>query len=71
MNIQKFFEVCKAHGIEQAQIQIGKSKSTSIKLFHNKIDTYRISNSQSVTACGIYNGNFRSASTQKLDKGRG
>ena len=68
MNIQKFFEVCKAHGIEQAQIQIGKSKSTSIKLFHNKIDTYRISNSQSVTACGIYNGKFGSASTQKLDK---
>ncbi|MCR5491234.1 MAG: hypothetical protein K6F32_03795, partial [Bacilli bacterium] len=66
MNIQKFFELAKAKGIEESQIQIGTSKSISIKLFHHEIDKYTISESRSVKACGIYNGKFGSATTQKV-----
>lgn len=66
MNIAKFFEIAKAKGIEESQIQIGKSKSISIHLFHHEIDKYTVAESQTVKACGIYNGKFGSATTQKL-----
>ena len=66
MNIQKFFDLAKARGIEESQIQIGKSSSLSIRLFHHEIDSYKVSSSQSIVACGIYNGRFGSATTQKL-----
>lgn len=68
MNIQKFFDLCLEAGIEQSQIQVSRSKSTSIKLFHREIDTYKIAQTQSVIACGIYKGKFGVASTQKWDK---
>lgn len=66
MRVEKFFELAKAKGIEESQIQIGKSKAISIKLFHHEIDKYTISQTQTVKACGIYKGKFGSATTQKL-----
>lgn len=68
MNFKKFFEICAAKGIQQAQIQISRSKTTSVKLFEHEIDSFKVSESQSVVACGVVNGKFGSASTQKLTK---
>jgi PmbA protein len=68
MKFDKFFALAKAKGISASQIQIGKSKSLAIKLFHHEIDNYSINDSQSIIACGVVNGRFGSARTEKLDK---
>lgn len=68
MNVNKFFEICADKGIQEAQIQITKRKSTSIRLFKKEIDSFKIADSQTVVACGIVNGKFGSASTQKFTK---
>lgn len=68
MNFDKFFQLAKEAGISESQIQIGRSTSTSIDLFHHEIENYTVNSSQSVIACGIYNGKFGSARTEKLDK---
>ena len=68
MNFDKFFQLAKEAGITESQIQIGRSTSTSIDLFHHEIENYSVNSSQSVIACGIYNGKFGSARTEKLDK---
>lgn len=68
MNVKKFFEICAAKGIQEAQITINRSKNTSVKVFEHEIDSFTISDSQSVVACGIVNGKFGSAATTKLTK---
>lgn len=68
MNIKKFFELAKAEGLEAAQLQISKSKSTSVSLFHHEIDNYSINSSQSIMACGVYNGKFGSCRTEEFGK---
>jgi PmbA protein len=67
MNYAKFFELAKANGLAQSQLQVSKSKSLSIRLFHHEIDNYSVNNSQSIKAAGIYKGKFGSCSTEKLD----
>jgi len=68
MKFEAFFELAKQKGVEQSQVQISRSSSLSIKLFHHEIDNYKIADSQSIVACGIYKGRFGSARTQKLGK---
>ncbi|MBO4540555.1 MAG: TldD/PmbA family protein [Bacilli bacterium] len=68
MKVEKFFEVAKAKGIAQSQIQIGRSTSLNFTLFHHEVEKYKISHSQGVTACGIYNGKFGIGRTEKLGK---
>ena len=68
MNYQKFFEIAKAKGLDQAQIQVGSSSALSIGLFRHEIESYSVNDSQSIKACGIYKGKFGSARTEKLDK---
>ena len=68
MNLNRFFELAKEKGIAESQLQISKSSSVSIGLFHREIDTYKVTSSQSIIACGTYNGKFATANTQKLDK---
>ena len=68
MNFDKFFALAKEAGISESQIQVGKGSSLSIKLFHREIDNYRVNSSQNIVACGIYNGKFGSARTEKLNK---
>lgn len=68
MNYEKFFELAKQRGIEQSQLSISKSSSFRVKLFHHEVDTYSVSNSQAITATGICNGKYISASSQKLDE---
>jgi len=69
MNIKEFFLLAKEKGLESAQIQISKSKSTSVSLFHREIDNYSINESQSIMACGIYEGKFGSCRTEEIGKG--
>ena len=69
MNFKKFFELAASRGINEAQIFVSKSESTSITLFHHEIDAYKINNSQSVVALGIYNGKLGSGMTEKLGDG--
>ncbi len=68
MNFKKFFEICEEKGIAESQIVISRRKSTSIRLFKGDIDSFNIADAQTVTACGIVNGKFGSATTQKLTK---
>jgi PmbA protein len=68
MNIQKFFQLAKEKGISECQLQIGKSEKLSMSLFHHEMDNYKISDSQSVIACGIVNGKFGSCRSEKFDK---
>lgn len=68
MKFDQFFALAKARGISESQIQIGKSKSIAMSLFHHEMDSYNISESQRIIACGIYNGKFGSCRTEKLDK---
>jgi PmbA protein len=68
MKFTKFFDLAKEKGLTSCQIQISRSKALAIKLFHHEIDNYSINDSQSVIACGIYEGKFGSASTEKIDK---
>lgn len=69
MNLNRFFELAKERGIGESQLQISKSSSITIGLFHHEVDTYKVTSSQSIIACGVYNGKFATATTQKLDKG--
>ena len=66
MNFNKFFALAKEAGIDASQIQIGRSKSTSISLFRHEIDNYTVAETQSVIACGIYQGKMGTGRTEKL-----
>ena len=68
MNVSKFFDLAKEKGIAQSQIQVGRSSSFNISLFHHEVENYKVSKSQSVVACGIYNDKFGSGRTEKLGK---
>jgi PmbA protein len=67
MKFDQFFELAKQHGISESQIQVSKSKSLSMSLFHHEMDSYNISEGQNVIACGIVNGKFGSCRTEELD----
>lgn len=69
MKLEKFLDFAKENGIEQCQIQFGKSNSTSIRLFEHEIDTYKVTSSQWILAQGIYKGKFGFGKTEKLGKG--
>lgn len=66
MKFDKFFALAKENGLSAAQIQIARRKSTSISLFHHEIENFSIENTQSIVACGIYNGKFGTSRTEKL-----
>lgn len=66
MNFNKFFELAKEKGLESAQLQVSKSKSTSVTLYHHEIDNYSINSAQSIKACGIYKGKFGSCKSEEF-----
>lgn len=68
MNFDRFFALAKEKGISEAQIQLTRSSATSVRLFKREIDSYSVNDSQSIIACGIYQGRFGSATTQKFGK---
>jgi PmbA protein len=67
MKFDQFFALAKEKGISESQIQITKSKSLSMSLFHHEMDNYNIADGQSVIACGVVNGKFGSCRTEELD----
>ena len=67
MNFNKFFELAKEKGISSCQIKESKTEAVSFNLFKHELDSFKIKNSRVVAACGLYNGKFGSAYTEKLD----
>ena len=63
MKYDKFFELAKAAGIEEAELSVSSSYSLSFSLFHGEIDSYTSSKSFSYLARGIYKGKMGSVSS--------
>ncbi len=61
MNYDKFFELAKAAGIEEAELYVGESYSLSFSLFHSEVDNYSANRSMTILARGIVNGKFGTA----------
>lgn len=61
MKYERFFELAKAAGIEEAQLYISKRYSLSFSLFHSEVDNYSVSNAFRIIARGIVNGKFGTA----------
>lgn len=68
MKYDRFFELAKAAGIEEAELSISTSYSLSFSLFHSEIDSYTSSNSSSFLARGIYKGKMASVSSDVYNK---
>ena len=60
MNYNKFFELAKQAGIEEAEIFISTSYSLSFSLFHGEIEKYSVEESTNYDARGIINGKLGS-----------
>ncbi len=68
MNSKKFFELAKKKGISASSLVSSSNHSLSFGLFHGEIENYSLSNSKSLTACGIYNDKFGTVSSELDDK---
>lgn len=62
MKYDKFFELAKAAGIEEAELFISQSYDLSFSLFHGEVDKYSSNNGYSIQARGLINGKFGAAS---------
>lgn len=62
MKYDKFFELAKQAGIEEAELFINQSYELSFSLFHGEVDNYSSNNGYSIQARGLVNGKFGSAS---------
>ena len=70
MKYDKFFELAKHAGIEDAEIYISQSYDLSFSLFNGEVDKYSSSNGFSILARGLYKGRFGSASCDVWDKNK-
>lgn len=70
MKYDKFFELAKQAGIEDAEIYISQSYDLSFSLFNGEVDKYSSSNGFSILARGLYKGRFGSASCDVWDKNK-
>ena len=61
MNYNKFFELAKQAGIEEAELYVENSYALSFSLFHSEVDNYSLDNSSTYVARGIINGKFGAA----------
>ena len=61
MKYDKFFQLAKQYGIEEAEISVSESNSLSIQLFHGEIVNYSNNNATNIYARGIINGKFGTA----------
>lgn len=62
MKYDKFFELAKAAGIEEAELYVSSSYALSFSLFHSEVDSYSLENGSMYVARGIINGKFGAAS---------
>ena len=58
MKYDKFFQLAKEAGIEDAELYINQSYNLSFSLFHSEVDNYSCSNGFSIVARGLFNGKF-------------
>lgn len=67
-NEKKFYELAKENGFEAADLIFDHSFSLSVSVFHNEVDSFTESDSYGVSARGIINGKFGTASTEEINK---
>ena len=58
MKYDKFFQLAKEAGIEDAELYINQSYNLSFSLFHSEVDNYSCSNGFSIVARGLFDGKF-------------
>ena len=68
MRYDKFFELAKKAGIEDAELYISQSYDLSFSLFNGEVDKYSSSNGFSIMARGLYKGKFGAASCDVWSK---
>lgn len=68
LNEKKFFELAKENKFEAADLFIKSNHSLSLSVFHSEIDSMNEHETHLVTARGILNGKFGSATTEAIDK---
>ncbi|MBR0137697.1 MAG: TldD/PmbA family protein [Erysipelotrichaceae bacterium] len=68
LNYIRLFERAKEEGIEAIEIAVEKESNFSFQLFRSEIDSYKVSDSYTLTARGIYEGKFGYASAERFDK---
>ena len=56
MKYDKFFQLAKEAGIEEAELYIGSSHTLSFSLFHGEVDNYSDNTGYTVLARGLING---------------
>ena len=61
MKYDKFFQLAKEAGIEEAELYIGQSYGLSFSLFHGEVDNYSVDNGNVILARGLINGKFGTA----------
>ena len=61
MKYDKFFELAKQAGLEDAELYVGETYSLSFSLFHSEVDNYSSNKSMVIRARGILNGKFGTA----------
>ena len=67
MNIDKFIAYAQSKGISEIEVFLSKSSNTKISIFQGEVEHFGISEGQSLTALGIYQGKYGYAMTQKID----
>jgi len=68
MNTKKFFTAGKEAGIEVLELTSITSEEISVELYHGEITSYKVSESNSVNARGIYKGKLGAASSTSQDE---
>ena len=58
MKYDKFFDLAKAKGLQEAELFVSTSYSLSFSLFHGEVDKYSVEDGSSYIARGVYNGKF-------------
>ena len=70
MKYDKFFELAKQAGIEDCELYISESSNLSFTLFHGEVTEYENNNAKNISARGIINGKFGSATCDVWDNKR-
>lgn len=61
MKYDKFFELAKLAGLQDAELYVGETYSLNFSLFHSEVDNYSSNKSMVILARGILNGKFGTA----------
>ncbi len=68
MNYNLLFEKAKAKGVEDVEIYLSKSKSTSISVFKQDVDAMSIEDNEVISVRGIFKDKMGYAYTEKLNE---